>query len=113
MKIINLKLAPLPSLYKAAGVVDLPTEDAKRLKDASSFYVVTGEEPMERAEIIADIAIRNGLGTIADSVLIGDQYWLAMPIYEAMKKGGIMACVIGCMSRSWWRRRKKKYEQGE
>lgn len=68
-------------LHKAAGVIDLHEDDMMRIKELSSFYVVTGEEPMERAEMIADIAIKHGLGTTADAVLIGDQYWLGMPLY--------------------------------
>jgi len=77
------------------GVTDLTGEELKALKLALTFDVrPTTEEVSERAELIAQLAFRNGLGEEDDpnetlTAMIGGAPYLMAPLERALRARGI------------------------
>ena len=96
MMIINLTQHPATADQVAVGVVDLPAEEFSNLRSVLTFATLpTGEEILERAALIAELACYNGLsGDEGDSpmpqqAMIGGAMWLMAPLAAELRQRGI------------------------
>lgn len=96
MMIINLTQHPATADQVAVGVVDLPAEEFSNLRSVLTFATLpTGEEILERAALIAELACYNGLsGDEGDSpmpqqAMIGGAMWIMAPLAAELRQRGI------------------------